>query len=258
MMRILVVRACAIGDFVLHLPALRALAATHPTATFTLVGYPSVLELGRAFLPVEAIHSIETGIWSHLFIGPVRNLRFDAAFVWMRSPEFSRNLEQSGLRSVFRADPFPHQGHAAEHLLNTLGLKAPDLPDFWEPGSAEVLLHPGSGSRQKVWPYFRDLAEALDGATIVKGPLEADFATNRHAIELSSLIELATRLCRCRVLLGNDSGITHIAAYWGVPTVALFGPTDPAIWGPIGRRVRILAKSSLADISIEEVRMLLT
>ena len=41
-------------------------------------------------------------------------------------------------------------------------------------------------------------------------------------------------------MVGNDSGISHLAAALGVPVVALFGPTDPAIWGPRGETVRII------------------
>ena len=42
------------------------------------------------------------------------------------------------------------------------------------------------------------------------------------------------------MFVGNDSGTTHLAAMLGAPTVALFGPTDPAVWAPTGPRVRVL------------------
>ncbi|RMH06065.1 MAG: glycosyltransferase family 9 protein, partial [Nitrospirae bacterium] len=42
------------------------------------------------------------------------------------------------------------------------------------------------------------------------------------------------------LFLGHDSGLTHLAAVLGVPTIALFGPTDPTRWGPRGKRVTIL------------------
>jgi len=72
-----------------------------------------------------------------------------------------------------------------------------------------------------------------------------------------SLIDVADELRRCRLFIGNDSGITHIAAYWGAPTIALFGPTDPAVWGPLGRRVKVLKRPSLDDISVDDVKKLL-
>jgi hypothetical protein len=150
-MRILIVRACAIGDFVLNLPALRALAKLYPDARFTLVGYPATLELARLFLPVDAVHSLETQPWSGLFIAPQRELRFDAAYVWMRNVVVAENLQKSGIPLVLHAAPFPETGHAADYLLKSIGCIAPDLPDLWTPGSDRLLLHPGSGGASKVW-----------------------------------------------------------------------------------------------------------
>jgi ADP-heptose:LPS heptosyltransferase len=40
--------------------------------------------------------------------------------------------------------------------------------------------------------------------------------------------------------VGNDSGITHMAAALGVPTVAIFGPSDPRVWSPRGKRVTVV------------------
>lgn len=256
-MRFLVIRACAIGDFVLHLPALRALTDAHREATFTLVGYPATLALARTFLPVEAIGSIEAQPWAGLFAGPLGDLGFDAAWVWMKDRLVAENLRKSGIPEVFDADPFPPSGHASAHLLRTVNLPAPELPDLWESESTRVILHPGSGSPAKVWPGFADLARALPGAVILVGPCETRLEFANRRLEHLSLPEVGDELRRCRVFVGNDSGITHIAAYWGIPTVALFGPTDPGIWGPVGRRVKIVQKPSLADISVNEVRKLL-
>jgi heptosyltransferase II len=50
----------------------------------------------------------------------------------------------------------------------------------------------------------------------------------------TSLLELAAQLRRCRLLLTNDTGTMHLAAYLGVPTVAIFGSTEPQLTGPTG------------------------
>jgi ADP-heptose:LPS heptosyltransferase len=256
--RLLVIRACAIGDFVLNLPALRALSRQYPGARFTLVGYPETLQLAQTFIPLDAVYSIETQPWSQLFHGPQPGLPvFDAAWVWMRDPAVAERLRASGVARVCHADPFPAAGHAADHLLKTIGLPAPELPDLWRPGSSRVILHPGSGSPAKVWPYFGELAARLGDATVVIGPCEAAFRTRGPRLDRLPLAELAEQLRDCRLFIGNDSGITHIAAYWGAPTVALFGPTDPRVWGPVGRRVRILQGSPPAEISVEDVGQLL-
>jgi len=255
--RFLIVRACAIGDFVLNLPALRAIRAAYSQARFTLVGYPGTLALAHSFLPVDAIHSIENRPWSALFQGPLDDLSFDAAWVWMKDPVFAENLRESGIREVFHASPFPSSGHAATHLLRTVNLPAPDLPDLWDVSSHRILLHPGSGSPSKVWPHFRELALTLPEATILLGPCETRLDVPNACLENLSLAEVAEELRHCRRFIGNDSGITHVAAYWGTPTAALFGATDPNMWGPVGRRVKVLHKPSLEDISIDDVRKLL-
>src|SRR5438067_3587913 len=117
MRRTLVVRTCAIGDFVLNLPALTALQRTHPEAQFTLVGNPSSLELAEEFVAVDAIHSVDLQPWSRLFYETVPELEFDDAVVWMKDPVVANNLAESGIPRVIRADPFPMFGHAADHLL---------------------------------------------------------------------------------------------------------------------------------------------
>ena len=258
--RILIVRACAVGDFVLNLPALRALALQHPNCRFTLVGYPEKLALSRIFLPIEEIHSIETLPWSDLFAGPWKYStppQFDAAYVWMKADAFAENLRRSGVARVFHSAPFPDSGHAANHLLRSIDLPAPELPDLWTPSSDKIIMHPGSGAAAKCWPHFAGLIEMVRDAVVLIGPADVDFPTNRPSLRGLSLLDVAEELRQCRCFVGNDSGITHLAAYLGCPTIALFGPTDPRVWGPIGRRVKILWKTQLADISVHEVEKLL-
>lgn len=279
MKKILAVRACAVGDFVLNLPALQALQIVHPGARFTLVGYPATLELAREFVAVDAIFSIENSPWSRLFYEALSDLVFDSAIVWMKDPAFADNLRASGISDVLRASPFPQFGHAADHLLRTLRLPAPPLPDFWQPASDEIIVHPGSGSPHKNWPHFEQLASRLSKPKILAGPAEVDgqaysppwkggvAAPSRECCKATetgadglvspthnlSLPEVSSLLRHARAYIGNDSGITHLAAYLGVPTLALFGPTDPRTWGPLGRRSRIIWKTKLEDISVEEV-----
>jgi ADP-heptose:LPS heptosyltransferase len=258
-MRLLVVRACAIGDFVLHLPALRALAAAEPSGRFTLIGYPATLALARSFIPVDAIHSIEVPPWSDLFSNPAAIPHFDGAWVWMKDRTVAENLRKSGVPEVFHADPFPAPGshlHAAEHLLRTVKLTAPELPDLWQ-ANKPAILHPGSGSTSKLWPYFGELAKSLPEAKVLLGPGDRPLNAPNPCLMDLPLTEVAEELRQCRFFVGNDSGITHIAAYWGAPTVALFGPTDPKVWGPLGRRVKVVSKPALTDISVDEVRKLL-
>jgi len=167
------------------------------------------------------------------------DLEFDSAIVWMKDPVVANNLSASGIPNVIRANAFPDFGHAADHLLRTLNLSRPDLPDLWKPASSEIVLHPGSGSSKKNWPFFEALMDRLPGSRMLPQNL--------------SILEVFRYLRSVRAFVGNDSGITHLAAYAGCPTLALFGPTDPRIWGPLGRRSRLIWKRKLEDISVDEV-----
>ncbi|RKY65305.1 MAG: hypothetical protein DRP99_00395, partial [Candidatus Latescibacterota bacterium] len=70
------------------------------------------------------------------------------------------------------------------------------------------------------------------------------------------LRKVAGLLARCSAFVGNDSGIAHIAAAVGTPTVVIFGPTEPEVWGPRGRNVRVVRASSgrTEDVPLQEVQ----
>ena len=124
------------------------------------------------------------------------------------------------------------------------------------PGAFTVAMHMGSGSRKKAWPpgNFAQLTDKLvnrRGARVLvlSGPADAEgerdyrhllSSDNTIALNNFPLSELPAILKRCAVFVGNDSGITHLAAAAGAPAVALFGPTDPKVWGPRGEHIAIL------------------
>lgn len=184
-----------------------------------------------------------------------------------------QNLEDAGVRQVLYVSPLVKSGHAVEQLLEPLAELAiyPEGPvcptlSLTEPHRADgrqrraafgpriVALHPGSGSPKKNWPLagFLSLAEAIEkdtGMTAVFLLGEADEGIARKLKEVApelpvlpggNLVELAGFLSACEAYVGNDSGITHLAAALGIPVVALYGPTDPATWGARGPSVTIL------------------
>ncbi len=122
-----------------------------------------------------------------------------------------------------------------------------------------VVLHPGSGGRHKCWHIenFTTLAANLRRAgcevMFLLGPAEverldhSDMQRLREAakccrdLPLSQVIGL---LCCAHAFVGNDSGTTHLAAGMGLPTVALFGPTDPARYAPLGPTVKVIRDPS--------------
>jgi ADP-heptose:LPS heptosyltransferase len=108
------------------------------------------------------------------------------------------------------------------------------------------VLHPGAGAPAKVWPGMAALARRLVARGLpvvaVTGPAEAAAEIpGAHAARDLTLRQLVALFERAAVFVGHDSGLTHLAAAVGGPTVALFGPTDPAIWTPVGVAVTVLA-----------------
>ena len=146
--------------------------------------------------------------------------------------------------------PVVRPSHAAleraSHLWCDLGLGD---------GRLAVVVHPGSGGDWKRWPVERfalvidHLTEAGVGAVLVQGPADADVVPRvvgcirgKRPPVVSGLgvEELAALLSLASCYLGNDSGVTHLSAAVGTPTVAIFGPTDPAQWAPRGGHVVVL------------------
>lgn len=138
------------------------------------------------------------------------------------------------------------------------------------PEGGFVALHPGSGGKAKCWPAerFAQLAVklALQDFTplVFFGP--ADQGMRREfeehmppgvtweCVAGRPLREVLALLSCARCYAGNDSGVTHLAAR-ACPTVALFGPTDPRVWAPLGRGVRIMRApgGELEKLRVDEV-----
>ncbi|MFM8552371.1 MAG: glycosyltransferase family 9 protein [Nitrospiraceae bacterium] len=122
-------------------------------------------------------------------------------------------------------------------------------------GQAIVVLHPGSGSPHKCCGHglFVKLIEQVRawGAlpVLLAGPADMErvraiqdsFADPPVALEGFELIAVAGLLAQAALYIGHDSGITHLAACLHVPTIALFGPTDPQRWAPRGRHVEVVS-----------------
>ena len=115
-----------------------------------------------------------------------------------------------------------------------------------------VVLHAGSGGVAKQWPLrcWAELADRVERsghrATLIAGEAERERWTDHSPFVASggrfidTLDELAAVLRRALAMVGADCGPSHLAAQLGVPTLALFGPTSPEQWAPVGPRVRVV------------------
>lgn len=148
-------------------------------------------------------------------------------------------------------DLYPEELDLAEKRLASLGLK---IHDF-------MLVLPGSGSSAKNWPAesFASLATLLApqiNPLVILGPAEYGLepiftASGIPAISQLELVEVAAlaRLSRC--FIGNDSGVSHLAAAAGASGLALFGPTDPDRWRPLGH-VTVIQREPLSTLTPAE------
>lgn len=151
------------------------------------------------------------------------------------------------------------RAHPAPDDVNVLGdIEYSATMDSTDPPHAgPVLIHPGSGGREKCWPLEAFLAvgerlveEFSAPPTFIIGPVERDWwapgalagIERRFPIaQPAGANELTRLLAGASVLLGNDSGPSHLAALLGTPTITLFGPTDPRVWRPVGDFVQVIA-----------------
>jgi hypothetical protein len=127
--------------------------------------------------------------------------------------------------------------------------------DFYE---RIAVIQPGSGGSHKCCHLdnFLVVAEELVSKDIevilLLGPAEMEQFSDAAIKKINDVAKCLTDLSLTQVLellscadafLGNDSGITHLAATMGIKTVAIFGPTDPVVYGPIGPAVTVITSS---------------
>ena len=266
--RILVVRRGGLGDTLMMLPALHALRRLEPHSEVHLAGVREHVEVlwhhghGRCCSSVEDLQ-----LWALDRDGPVaarardrlsaygRILADDPAVLAMRSagvetqvfdPRPDRQDVPMGEQLLDRVvvDRAKRQIPVEHHLLARPAARR----------TQTIVLAPGSGSPGKCWPAQRwlDLAGQLvsDGSAVavVAGPVERDgddpwrwsWPVEVEWIRDRTVVELALSLRSARAFVGNDSGPTHLAAALWVPTLAIFGPTDPRVWAPVGDHVRVV------------------
>ena len=285
----LVFHQAALGDFVLTWPLLRRLpgpvtvVAPWGHARLAAEALPGVRGVGIEQFEFTRMHA-EGGPTA---LSPaVRDLFVSAAaavsFVAAPGDPWARNAERL-LAHADRVllDPRPPEGFTshvtawhAEAVGPVLPLSPPAEVAKASPpaGDAPVLLHPGSGGLMKCWPRDRfaglagRLREAGRAAAFLLGEAELERWRGAGLAELDAagvpvhrlrdLDDLARAIRGCRAYVGNDAGPTHLAAQLGVPTLALFGPSDPARFRPLGPAVTVLVPpepTAMHWLSVDDV-----
>ena len=289
--RILVIRGGAIGDFILTLPAIAALRNQFPEAHLEVLGYPHIAHLALAGGVVDRVQPIEARGLAAFFsarasLDPVMVgyfARFDIVVSYLFDPDliFKTNVALCTRAQFIQCPHRPNEAeriHATQVYLKPLERLAvfaadpvPRLAINSQPSTINcVALHPGSGSERKNWPeenwaalMQKLIAETSAKLLIVGGEAEGDrlerlaklLPAERVGVARSlPLGELAARLQPCAAFIGHDSGISHLAAAVGLPTLVLWGETIEEIWRPQGERVVIIREAGgLGALTAERV-----
>jgi heptosyltransferase-2 len=222
------------------------LFSQHPTLSEATATFLSAFDLILSYVPMS----------DEIFAANLRRYSRGKVVTWPPHPPARVHITDHLLHPITRflhqpydrcphifPDPTAHE--AAEQFWQTAGL----------PEQGVIAFHPGSGGAFKLWPLagWRQVMtwaarQGIPGL-LISGPAELDRDTQfwhianlptwPHAHNLP-LPHLAALLARCQIVVSHDSGIAHLAAAVGTTTLALFGPTDPFVWGPRSAHVCVL------------------
>jgi heptosyltransferase-3 len=266
----LVIHPGALGDVLQAVPALRGLRAVAPAAPITFVGQPRLARLLVELGVVQHARTFDGFGLEALFadaptpaalaeaVGGVTHV---VSWFGSRDETYCRRLRALAPRALV-APPVPDDDTPVwRHLLGTLAgwdlaipervepLRAPRLPAGDAPADAHprLVVHPGSGGDWKRWPVER-FAEVIRGlphrrafdVLVHQGPADAEPAQRLLALlegDATVLLQpdlprLAAVLGAARAYLGGDSGVSHLAAAVGTPSVVLFPPATYRRWTP--------------------------
>jgi len=291
--RILVIRLGALGDFVLSFGPFAAIKAMHPDATVTLLTTEPFAALAakspwfdRVLVDARPKFHDFRGLW-HL----IRQLSgYDMVYDLQTSGRSNRYFWLARAPNWSGIAPFsshPHQArnrtrlHTIERQRDQLlvaGIREFPQPDLawlaadisrFELPEHFALLIPGASPHrpEKRWPAekFGELAVKLESAglptAIIGTNFEAEFAALiqqicPHARDLTgqtSIEDIAALAARAALVIGNDTGPTHLAAAIGAPCVVLFGgASNPDLTAPRGE-VTIVKAPDLRGLSVDQV-----
>jgi heptosyltransferase III len=279
-MHILFVTATRIGDAVLSTGLLSYLIDRHPMAALTIAAGPVAAPLFEAVPRLERLVVVEKRRWSaHWlpFYAAVATRRWDLV-VDLRGSALAWLLRTGERRVMGKGD---EREHRVCQLGRLFGLDPPPSPRLWitpchertaaaliPPGAPILAIGPAANWRGKQWrgERFAELATRLTSpGGILPGARVAVLAAAHERPQAASviaavpeerrldlvgkvdLLTAAAVLRRAALFIGNDTGLMHIAAAAGTPTVGLFGPTQSAQYAPWGARTAVAQTATPPD-----------
>lgn len=266
-MRILFITATRIGDAILSTGLLAHLIETNPGARITVACGPASAPLFEAVPGLERVIVLDKMLfslhWLRLWVMCVG--RWWHAVVDLRNAPVTYILPR---RRRYGMSKDKHTRRRIEFLAEVLNLDTPAAPKLWLTDKHRaravdlisddvpvLAIGPTANWRAKTWQpdRFAELAHRLTGPDgVLAGGRVAIFGRDDERPQALHMIEripedrridlvghldlLTVSACleRCKLFVGNDSGLMHLAAATGVPTLGLFGPTPEALYAPWG------------------------
>ena len=288
---LLFVHQGALGDFIVTFPVLRCLGHDYGridgvcrTGFGHLAKHLAIID---GFYPQDAARFAT--LYSTDIDSRVSDLlqAYECVLLFSFSEALENAVRRVKADGVHRIPPWPRTEesiHVTEFLFHHLKAKnmlpktatitdhdtgKPKDPAYFRripvPG-ARIIISPGAGNDSKRWPLagYLQLAEWLTESGFdpewVVGPAERDLEAALSARPASagpihrprSLVQLADLLQSVDGYVGNDSAVSHLAAFMGLPAVVLFGPSDPKRWRPVGPLVTVLQAGALTECNASE------
>jgi heptosyltransferase III len=254
-----IIRLRSLGDCVLTTPALSILKRYRPDLAVAVVVEDRFREIFEGNPDIDAI--LPPSVAALRRFGPLVCLNFHggprsawftalsgacwrAGFGHFRQ-QFAYNVRIPRAQEILG---ITRKVHTAEHLASAmfhLGAPIAEIPRArlialsCDRQDAVAVIHPFAASATKAWPAlnFLEIAHRLEASgnqVAIIGGATDDFSPFRrfHTLQGAPLAAIKSLLAGASVFVGNDSGPAHMAAAFGVPSVVLFGTSDPEIWGP--------------------------
>jgi len=274
--KLLIIHQGALGDIVSIFPAIIKLKEKF--RQIDIICKKSIGELTSSLKLTDKYHPAESALFSSLFsyeadqriVDILRS--YDEIILFSFSEELEISIARLLNKKIYRLNPRPEASSEIHVLNNVMGYlaqnglisdtKLPEtdyFPESVRPADnpcdrSKIFIHPGSGSLRKNWKLhnfikvFEKIRSLGMNPEIITGPAEEELAgimaesfpagTKIH--NMQNLLDLVKLLSQAGGFIGNDSGTSHLAAFTGIPTVVIFGPSSPKRWKPFGRSVEVL------------------